>query len=204
MNLNEKKQQALRELSREAIYESVAQLIKEVGLDSITMNKIAKKSGMATGSLYNYFKNKEDVIEFVLQRFFELFFKEIEKVISVGTASERLKALIRCCFEYGEINEVLFVSLNPVQKVARIHDSSSELNREIDTIKKISDIVSRGIATGEFRTVDCGDAAKVIFALILGACESCVFWETMDVDRETELLYSFSFAYLRKDNDVSD
>lgn len=44
------------------IYKAVLALVKEKGLAGITMGEIAKEAGMATGTLYIYFKNKEEII----------------------------------------------------------------------------------------------------------------------------------------------
>lgn len=44
------------------IFQSALGLVKEKGLAGITMCEIAKEAGMATGTLYIYFKNKEELI----------------------------------------------------------------------------------------------------------------------------------------------
>jgi AcrR family transcriptional regulator len=44
------------------IFRSVLTLVKEKGLAGITMGEIAREAGMATGTLYIYFKNKEELI----------------------------------------------------------------------------------------------------------------------------------------------
>lgn len=44
------------------IFEAALILVKEKGLAGITMCEIASQAGMATGTLYIYFKNKEELI----------------------------------------------------------------------------------------------------------------------------------------------
>jgi AcrR family transcriptional regulator len=44
------------------ISHAVLGLVKQKGLAGITMGEIAKEAGMATGTLYIYFKNKEELI----------------------------------------------------------------------------------------------------------------------------------------------
>lgn len=44
------------------IYKATLELVKEKGLAGITMNDISKAASLATGTLYIYFKNKEDLI----------------------------------------------------------------------------------------------------------------------------------------------
>jgi AcrR family transcriptional regulator len=40
-------------------------LVKQKGLAGVTMGEIAKEAGMATGTLYIYFKNKEELINYL-------------------------------------------------------------------------------------------------------------------------------------------
>ncbi len=44
------------------IYSATLSLVKEHGLSGITMNMIAKEARLATGTLYLYFRNKEELI----------------------------------------------------------------------------------------------------------------------------------------------
>lgn len=46
-----------------AIYKATLDLVKERGLAGITMNDISKAASIATGTLYIYFKNKEELIK---------------------------------------------------------------------------------------------------------------------------------------------
>ena len=44
------------------IYDAVLSLVREKGVAGITMSEVARQAGMATGTLYIYFKNKEELI----------------------------------------------------------------------------------------------------------------------------------------------
>jgi AcrR family transcriptional regulator len=44
------------------IYKATLNLVKATGLSGITMQSVAKEAGIATGTLYIYFKNKEALI----------------------------------------------------------------------------------------------------------------------------------------------
>lgn len=46
----------------EQIYKATLELVQEYGLAGITMNKIAKSSEMATGTIYIYFDSKEELV----------------------------------------------------------------------------------------------------------------------------------------------
>jgi AcrR family transcriptional regulator len=46
----------------ELIFQAMLDLVKEQGLAGITMAAVAKKAGLATGTVYIYFRNKEELI----------------------------------------------------------------------------------------------------------------------------------------------
>jgi AcrR family transcriptional regulator len=46
----------------EQVFQATLGLVKDKGLAGITMCEIAKEAGLATGTLYIYFKNKEELI----------------------------------------------------------------------------------------------------------------------------------------------
>lgn len=46
----------------ERIYNASLELISENGMAGLVMSKLAKKAGLATGTLYIYFKNKEELL----------------------------------------------------------------------------------------------------------------------------------------------
>lgn len=50
------------ELKKEAIYRASLTLIRQIGIAGLTMSKIAINAKIATGTLYIYFKNKEELI----------------------------------------------------------------------------------------------------------------------------------------------
>lgn len=46
----------------EAIFKASLKLIMQTGIAGLTMSKLAKEAGMATGTLYIYFKSKEELL----------------------------------------------------------------------------------------------------------------------------------------------
>jgi AcrR family transcriptional regulator len=44
------------------IYQATLLLVRDTGLAGVTMSQIAKSAGLATGTVYIYFKNKEELI----------------------------------------------------------------------------------------------------------------------------------------------
>ena len=58
----------VRAWRREAIYQAVSDLLREEGCFSLTMEHIAKRAGIAKGSLYLHTQNRTELIAEVLDR----------------------------------------------------------------------------------------------------------------------------------------
>ncbi|MBK5261125.1 MAG: helix-turn-helix transcriptional regulator, partial [Peptostreptococcaceae bacterium] len=62
---------------KELIRVAAVKIIADEGFFSATTDKIAKESGMAVGTIYNYFSNKEDILRYILdvefQKRYELY-----------------------------------------------------------------------------------------------------------------------------------
>ena len=66
-----------QKLSRDDIIASVAALIAEEGLDTLTMRNIARHVGCSVGSLPHYFDGKDDIVDAALNWSNERIFSRI-------------------------------------------------------------------------------------------------------------------------------
>lgn len=67
--------------AEERIFQSVVELISQQGLENTSMKKIAECSGLAVGTLYNYFSNKEELICHVMNRSWQETFARLDEII---------------------------------------------------------------------------------------------------------------------------
>lgn len=54
-------------LSREVIADAALELIDREGVDGVTMRRLAAELGIGTMTLYGYFRDKEELLDFVIQ-----------------------------------------------------------------------------------------------------------------------------------------
>jgi AcrR family transcriptional regulator len=194
--LNEKKQEVFRQITRIAIYESVVKLLAKHELDEITMQMVAKEAGMATGSLYNYFKNKNELIDYALERICNGFFEAIRANAKDGTPSERIRSVIGCCFEFVTEKNSIFIAIEAVKGCSDEEFKEKKLKDEQDITNIFKDIIAEGITGGQFKDVDPKQVAKIIFVTMLGTWKSQTYWEDPNPERESEVVYSFIMTYL--------
>lgn len=80
-----------------AIIEGAGAAFAHLGFYRTTISQIAGQAGVADGTIYLYFKNKEDILYQYIQFKTERFFKRIRKAVDAGEgAEEKLRQLIRC------------------------------------------------------------------------------------------------------------
>ena len=134
------------------IIQAALEVIAENGYHASQVSKIAKKANVADGTIYLYFKNKEDILISVFRERMGQFISEIEKSIqNKETASEKLKTLI--AMHYSQLTESPYLA-----KVTQLElrQSKPELRREINKVLKsylnvIDSIIDHGVKEKEIR-----------------------------------------------------
>ena len=82
------------------IIDAAVVVIAENGYHQAQVSKIAKQAGVADGTIYLYFKNKEDILISMFQEKLGVFISNIdEEMARVTSAKEKMLVLIRKHFE---------------------------------------------------------------------------------------------------------
>ena len=61
------KKAAWEEIMKESIFEAAVTVLKQYGVEGFRMDRVANTAEVAIGTLYNYFKDKETLILYVLR-----------------------------------------------------------------------------------------------------------------------------------------
>jgi len=166
-----RQKQIKEEAAKEAIYEAAVKVIARNRGEGLKMSEIADAVGIATGTLYNYFKNKDRLLIFVDQRLHET----IDGIMSSfsddnGPARERLAKLTEALFHFAEEHHAVFDLAKQLGIVAQIPvgEKQGRIDRTVEIIRKILD---DGIRRGEFRSFDANAAARFYLAGLIGMME---------------------------------
>jgi AcrR family transcriptional regulator len=123
-----------KERTKQKILDAALQLFQENGLEGTTTKQISKKAGIAEGTLFNYFKTKEDLALYFFQRetrdLIAWYGKEMR--LQRAPLPEKLFAIIHRQLEYiapyeDFIGAVFFRSLQPNSKLSPLSAESQEL-----------------------------------------------------------------------------
>ena len=82
------------EIRRNQILDAATKVFVRLGFQHARMDDIVEESGLSKGTLYWYFKSKEDIINAILRRLFAGALESLESLLEAeGTVSERLVQL---------------------------------------------------------------------------------------------------------------
>lgn len=143
-------------------------VIAENGYHQSQVAKIAKQAGVADGTIYLYFKNKEDILISVFEEKMEMFAENLKKIITQDvTASEKLFNMIENHFSVLMDNHHLATVTQ-----LELRQSNLALRLKINDILKnylilLDAILKEGIENGEFdSTIDIRLARQMVFGTI--------------------------------------
>ncbi|WP_163116899.1 fatty acid metabolism transcriptional regulator FadR [Bacillus subtilis] len=150
------------------IIDAAVEVIAENGYHQSQVSKIAKQAGVADGTIYLYFKNKEDILISLFKEKMGQFIERMEEDIKEkATAKEKLALVISKHFSLlaGDHNLAIVTQLE-------LRQSNLELRQKINEILKgylniLDGILTEGIQSGELREgLDVRLARQMIFGTI--------------------------------------
>ena len=169
--LAERRKELLDSMMREAVYDGAVAVLTKHGLNGMTMDRVAAAAGMAKGSLYNHFRGKQELLEFVRDRVVAPMLETVEEILrSRGRASDKLASMCRFWREYLMKHQAVFEFLiNDV--TARRLLSDSEQTTRASGIRQVAAMIEQGIEEGEFRPVDATAVAEMLVSASIGMVE---------------------------------
>jgi AcrR family transcriptional regulator len=101
--------QRRRDTTVELLVSSAEVVIARVGYDAVTMGEIAAEAGCATGTLYLYFKDKQQLVMALVERHGRVFRERVEKAMaSTDDPLEQLRRATLTFLEYFNRNRNYF------------------------------------------------------------------------------------------------
>lgn len=159
------------------ILDAAVEVIAERGYFKSPVSEIAKRAGVADGTVYLYFKSKDDVLRTAIDRRFERFYQQIsEAFLTIEGPREQLEYIALVHLESYQVNRSMAVLLQTEMRQSAkfiAEFSHRHLARYIQTVREV---VRRGQEEGIFRRdVADGVVAHCMFGTIDELVSSAVF-----------------------------
>ncbi len=149
----------------DAIYRATLTLVKERGLAGITMCDISREASIATGTLYIYFKNKDELIKalFTECRTKSTFFY-FEGVDGDFSFEHRMQKLFRNIISYKMKNFEVSAFLE--QSYHSPYVDLIDLKKKQKALNPLFDLVKEGIQTKKIRPTEVELVVSYLFGII--------------------------------------
>ena len=180
---------------KDQILNAAEQVFTKKGLDQTRMEDIADQTGLSKGTLYLYFKSKDDLIIAILDRIFQGVFKQLDaRKDNLLSASEAiLQFTDEAIRDYKMMLRLLPIAYEFLALAFRNKTVQKALKEYFKFyMNALVPIIQRGIDSGEFRPVNAYDVAIAAGAIYEGTILLWVYDSNM-VDMEKHIRSSIQF-----------
>lgn len=151
-----------REALRRKIIEAAIQLFREQGYANVSMRKIAKRIEYSVGTLYLYYRDKDELFLAVQSHAFEQAFAYMQVALEADRPIDQVytlgKRYIRFGLAHPDLYQLMFMMENPMDAL----DEDASWKPGVKLHGLLMTIVERSIAVGHFAN---GDPATISFTL---------------------------------------
>lgn len=164
---------------KEEIIKIATKLFSEKSFHDVKMDDIAEELGIAKGTIYLYFKSKEQLYLTILEDSYESIESLLEKEIAKeDPATLKLKKILTIIFSFYRRNlDVLKILSRDETHLIKEHFEFTELWR-IRRLKLYEKILEKGIKEGSFNSQNTKLTSLIIFGLV----RSVMFFYTSEKD----------------------
>jgi len=188
-------------VSKEAILEAAEKVFSEYGFHEAKIYRIADLAGVSVGTIYRFFKSKEELYAEVLRKKLSELQKRVEKNIKHKPPEKALKAYISTVIDFFEEERDFFtIFMREVGTLSIIDEARFNLSDWYEGyVKKLAKVIERGVKRGIFKEVD--PVATVV--AISGALKNTVYAQSkgfvkLPAEELKELLYETFISGIMK------
>ncbi len=200
MGLKERRDREKEERKRQ-ILDAARDLLFAEGLQSTSVNKIAKNAELGVGTIYSYFRSKEEIFAALQQEGIDLLHEKAKNAISrENSGPDRLRAIAGSYLDFSAENRDYFDIINYFLSSPGTL-LGDELKEIIDQqgnqiISLMVSTIEKGIADGEFRNVNGRKFAMMFWAALHGLIMFSKLKTTILKGEDYPELVSYSVDYL--------
>lgn len=151
---------------RQQILDAAAQVFSKVGYERATTREIAEAADLSEGTLYNYFKSKQELLIAIARAYADEVAADMAEVEG-ETLEEMLAQLMAKRFRVGRERRLFMVFLHEARNNADVHQHyvQGAIHR---IIQETENHIKTLVDAGKIRNVDPAIAARTMSAAIMG------------------------------------
>lgn len=169
MGIAERKEREKEEL-RERILAAAKTLFLEKGVEKTSIRNIADLIEYSPGSIYHYFKDKNEIFHALHSEGFQLLMSRMEPLSQVANPMERLKKMgsiyIAFALENPDMYDLMFIKEAPIMHVS--NSNEEQWKEGFGTFNFLRATIKECIDTGYFRGHDEEALSFLIWSTVHG------------------------------------
>lgn len=154
--------------SRQLILEAAKSLILQKGYEGFSMRQLSLESGFAKGTIYHYFRDKQEIYLNILEADLDEVRIQIRQAAIEGTVRERLARVVATYLDLvGSRHHALFRLLREGNSMEEKLRSLIKRHRD-ELLHSFGSLLKEGVELGEFRDVEPQLAVTGLLGMLNG------------------------------------
>jgi AcrR family transcriptional regulator len=147
---------------RQSIQQAVIRLMCREGLKSVTMERVAQEVGIAKGTVYLHYHDKQELLDDVKESALAPMIAKVDEVFACESSPERkLQSYALRYLGYFDEHRELFRILLYEREVVRVQHSRYKGDRYRHLVDEVAKVIDAGMRDGSFRKVDTKHVAAM-------------------------------------------
>jgi AcrR family transcriptional regulator len=185
-----------RESRKALILEVATEIIKEHGIDGLSIRKIATRIEYAPSVIYHYFKDKEEILDHIMQIGYDKIMHAVATAVTkVGSAEEVLKDMTRNYIRAALDMPEEFMSAQLSQSAVALRHTSSMFRgavREKPALAVLAGCISKLDTSHEMDEDEIELRAQMVAASTLGLILKLISEKDLEHDQKNRLIDFFT------------
>ena len=154
------KEEVVQEFRIQSIQEATMRVIARKGMAAATMQEIADEAGVAKGTIYLYFRDRDELVEKTFDSAMQTLNERIDHALALGVPfEEKIRAVMEAKFSFFAANREffrLYLSLRmPEGPAARQRRQKQHCAPQYrDRAQKLAGVLRAAMERGEIRAID--------------------------------------------------
>ena len=164
MRLSKARKEIVTAMMKDTIVEAAGSVLEQHGVGGMTMDRVATTAGLTAGSLYNYFRNKEELLQFIFDRLTDPLLQSFEETLKSDLpAPQKLEAILRTVLERSSQDKGLI-------RLLAESGQDRHIKRTVRprVLKILTRVFEQGAAEGSFRRHNAAPHGPPVSRLPLG------------------------------------
>lgn len=167
----EKQKAALDTLMKDEVYEHAMKIVVDEDLGALTMDRLATEVGVSRGTLYNYFADKDAVVDYLEERTFDPLLEAITELSANEDPPEvKLTKVAEWIFDTIFKDRAFIMALTPTKHCGE--KRSCQIDRRTRGFAALTSIIQQGVDSGDFRNLNTALISEFFFGAISGLIDS--------------------------------